>query len=163
MASKKKKLESSSVETWQVNLTAEELTHLRDMFSICLPPDLSETISQSLGKAEGRQYVEAKLWIKLGQACLAAGVSLGDDAPDFVVTPVAPPPMGVYRVNMDPPDQSAETGILSELAEKLGLTGGQDEDEDVQSGTGSVHSTKRKNSDSTSPRRRRNNKKVDKG
>ena len=77
--------------TASVRLTPIEAVHLRDLFSIMLPPDGSKTVSQSLAAGAGRSLVETRLWHKLHTACQALGVPLGDEAPDFVVAPTAMP------------------------------------------------------------------------
>lgn len=90
--------------TFTVNLTKGELTHLRDLFNVAVPP-LMQTISQALAVAESRPHIEGKLWQKISRACVQAGVDLDDAAPDFVATASAPPPIAVYRIE---PEANAE-------------------------------------------------------
>ena len=88
------------VKTYDVKLTTDELIHLRDLFSILLPPDASKTLSQALAQAERRSMIEAKLWDKLNKLCAKAGVPLGDEAPDYAVAPMSPPTLGIFPLNV---------------------------------------------------------------
>lgn len=163
MAAKKKSVASAAeVKTWDVKLTYDELVHLRDLFSICLPPDLGETVSQNLAASENRSFVETKLWLKIGKACADSGVSLAENAPDFVVAPTAPPPMGIFRITQSDSDEeeSDHVDILTELVE---LAKKEKSNEDIQSGSSSVPDSERKNKDNTMPSRRRSRKKNNKG
>lgn len=75
---------------------------------VLLPPDGELTLSQSLARSENRSMLEAKLWSKLTQVCAEAGVALGDEAPDFVVGPMAPPVLGVFQLQNSPGDGEGE-------------------------------------------------------
>ena len=87
--------------TYDLRLTRTELVHLRDLFSIVLPPDTKKTISQHLAEVEDRVYVEDKLWSKLADLLNDAKLPFGDEAPDFIVAPTAPPSMGVFPLSTD--------------------------------------------------------------
>lgn len=87
--------------TYDLRLTRTELSHLRDLFSVVLPPDTKKTMSQHLAELEDRVYVEDKLWAKLSDLLTEADVPHGDEAPDFIVAPIAPPPMGVFPLSVD--------------------------------------------------------------
>lgn len=89
-------------QTFKVKLTQFELVHLRDLFNVRLPPDLTQTISQALALAEERSLVEARLWSKLVEVMREAAVPLDDDAPDFVCAASAPPPVSVFRLAQEP-------------------------------------------------------------
>lgn len=83
-----------------LSLSQDELTHLRDLLSISLPPEGEKTLSQSLSESNELD-VDGSLWKKVGSACQEAGLELGDEAPDYVVMLSAPPALGVYRVIME--------------------------------------------------------------
>jgi hypothetical protein len=87
--------------THTLNLTKIELAHLRDLFGILLPPAMDRTISEVLAEAESRMLVESILWKKIEDACVTAGVPVGDECSDFVVAPTGTPPMSVFRVASD--------------------------------------------------------------
>jgi len=86
----------------QVTLTKYELLHLRDLMSITLPPDGSHTVSSSLAATENRQFVESILWKKISEACMQAGLPVGEEAPDYIVSPTGMTPLGVFQVSSDP-------------------------------------------------------------
>lgn len=87
--------------TYDLRLTRTELAHLRDLFSVALPPDTKKTLSQHLAELEDRVYVEDKLWSKLSEVLCDAGIPIDDEAPDFIVAPTAPPNMGVFHFSVD--------------------------------------------------------------
>ncbi len=105
--------------TASVRLTPIEAVHLRDLFSIMLPPDGSKTVSQSLAAGAGRSLVETRLWHKLHTACQALGVPLGDEAPDFVVAPMAMPmpELAVQQIEVQhgPEQEEAEDSTLASV------------------------------------------------
>ncbi len=88
--------------TFTVRLTKFELLHLRDLFSVVLPPEMKETLSIRLAQSQDRLLVEAKLWQKLVRACTEAELPMGDDAPDFVVAAAGAPPIGVFELAHEP-------------------------------------------------------------
>jgi hypothetical protein len=97
--------------TFSLRLTRFELIHLRDLLSIRLATELSTTVSQALASGENRPIIEAKLWQTVAAACRDAGVSLDDEAPDFVCAsePVTVrPAVGVYRIAEEPDQQASE-------------------------------------------------------
>ena len=100
MAKKKDSLKKK-VRTWQVSLTQVELVHIRDLFSVKLPPDLNTTLSQALANSQDRTLIEASLWQKFLSTCREAKLPVGDDSPDFVIVPTAPPPLMVFEVPSD--------------------------------------------------------------
>ena len=98
--------------TYDLRLTRTELAHLRDLFNVVLPPDTKKTVSHYLAELEDRVYVEDKLWSKISDLLIEAGVPNGDEAPDFIVAPTAPPSMGVFPLSMD--DVSEEVDNIQE-------------------------------------------------
>jgi hypothetical protein len=94
--------------TYDLRLTRSEIVHIRDIFSIVLPPDVKKTLSQHLAEAEDRSFVEEKLWDKIAQICADANVPLDDEAPDYIVAPIASPPMGVFHLSHDVDDYASE-------------------------------------------------------
>ena len=88
--------------TFSLKLTKFEVLHLRDLFSVLLPPDAKQTLSQALAFLEERQLVEAVLWSKIHDVCVEAGLPVGDSAPDYVVAPASPPPISVFQLSSEP-------------------------------------------------------------
>lgn len=88
--------------TYDVRLTKMELVHLRDLFSVVLPPDARKTMSQALAELEDRTIIESHLWGKISELCEAAGLPLDQEAPDYIIAPTAPPPMSVFPMSSDP-------------------------------------------------------------
>jgi len=89
--------------THMLRLSKFELLHLRDLFSIMLPPDASTTLSAALAESENRIFIESMLWKKISAACIEAEIPMGDDAPDFIIAPTNAPPLGVFQVSSEPP------------------------------------------------------------
>ena len=89
--------------THMLRLSKFELLHLRDLFSIMLPPDASTTLSAALADSENRVFIESMLWKKISTACIEAEIPMGDEAPDFIIAPTSAPPLGVFQVSSDPP------------------------------------------------------------
>lgn len=87
--------------TAMLRLTKFELVHLRDLMSVLTPTAADTTVSQHLASLEDRPVVESVLWRKVSQACQDMDIPLGDDAPDFIVAPASPPPIGVFRLAED--------------------------------------------------------------
>lgn len=96
------KVEIKRRKTYGLRLTKFELLHLRDLFSVLLPPEGQRTMSQALAELESRTLVESVLWKKVSTACVEAGLPMDDDAPDYVVAPASPPPMSVFQLSSDP-------------------------------------------------------------
>lgn len=88
--------------TFTLRLTKFELLHLRDLFSVVLPPEMKETLSARLAQSQDRSLVEAKLWQKLARVCHEAELPMDDDAPDFVVAASGSPPVGVFELAHEP-------------------------------------------------------------
>lgn len=114
-ATKEKKPKEPQVKrqnVFNLKLTKFELLHLRDLMGILLPPDGSQTLSQALASAEERSLIESMLWEKLSKLCNEANLPLDEDAPDYIVSAIAPAPLGVFQVNHDPsPDKSTPAGF----------------------------------------------------
>jgi hypothetical protein len=95
--------------TFTVRLTKFELLHLRDLFSVMLPTEMRETLSQRLALSQDRSLVEARLWQKLARACAEAELPMDDDAPDFVVAASGAPPVGVFELAHEPVQVTEKT------------------------------------------------------
>jgi len=102
--------------TFDLLLTKHELLHLRDLMSIMLPPNGEKTVSQTLAELEDRNLIESMLWDKLSKLCSAANLPLNDEAPDYIVAPVGPPPMSIFHINQDLEQQASQAsgGFLPE-------------------------------------------------
>ena len=94
--------------TYTLRMTKFELLHLRDLFSVAFPPDGAKTVSKALADLEERSLVESVLWKKVGELCVEANLPLDTEAPDYMVAPSAPPPMGVYMLAHDPSPQAQQ-------------------------------------------------------
>jgi hypothetical protein len=88
--------------THEIRFTKFELLHLRDLMSICLPPEGKHTVSEMLASLENRVIVESALWQKITGACENVGLPTGDDAPDYVVAPSGIAPLGVFQMASSP-------------------------------------------------------------
>lgn len=89
-------------------LTAAELVHVRDLFSVILTTEMSSTVSQALASVGERPLVEAKLWQKVIAACKQRGIAVGDGAPDFVVAASTSPSVNVFEIPSDPIDSELD-------------------------------------------------------
>lgn len=81
-----------------LELTAPELIHIRDLFSV-ISPDVTKTLSQKLSMANGMGIHEAKLWKKICIACLTAGIPVGAGAPDYLATDISQPKIDIFPLN----------------------------------------------------------------
>ena len=61
------------------------------------------------------------LWDKVSNLCKQAKLPLDAEAPDYIVAPISPPPMGVFQVNQDLQSQGKklEGGFLPEDEEQV--------------------------------------------
>lgn len=87
--------------TFELQLTRFELLHLRDLMGVLLPPDGAQTLSQALAMSEDRVVIESSLWDKVSKCCVDASLPIETEAPDYIIAPTAPPPLGVFQVNHD--------------------------------------------------------------
>lgn len=94
--------------TYEIRFTKYEILHLRDLMSICLPPEGKQTVSEMLASIENRILVESALWQKISNACENVGLPTGDEAPDYVVAPSGMTPLGVFQMASNPsgPEES---------------------------------------------------------
>jgi hypothetical protein len=107
--------------TFDLCLTKFELLHVRDMLSVLLPPNGTETLSQSLAHLEGRDVIESMLWNKVSTLCETAGLPVDAEAPDYIIAPTSAPTLGVFHVNHDLEDStvtSESAGFLPNEAEE---------------------------------------------
>lgn len=100
---------------FSLQLTRFELLHLRDLMAILLPPDGAQTVSQALAASEDRTIIESMLWDKVSKLCMDANLPVESEAPDYIIAPLAPPPMGVFQLNHDlSSPRTAAAGFLPE-------------------------------------------------
>jgi hypothetical protein len=107
--------------TVSVRFTKFELLHLRDLFSVALPPEMKDTLSQRLAQSQDRSLVESKLWQKIASACREVDLPMDDDAPDFVVAASGAPPIGVFELAHEPASEEDEDDEGGNLAKALGV------------------------------------------
>jgi hypothetical protein len=88
--------------THQIRFSKFELLHLRDLMSICLPPEGKQTISGALAALENRQMIESLLWKKIAESCAEVGLPTGEEAPDYVIAPSGMAPLGVFQLASEP-------------------------------------------------------------
>jgi len=120
MSSPKEKL-SKKRKTFPLRLTKFELLHLRDLFSVGLPPDLKKTVSQALAELEDRVLVEARLWQKVVALCSEADLALDEEAPDFICAASAAPPCGVFKLASEPGESEEEENSEGDEGKVFGL------------------------------------------
>lgn len=84
-----------------LSLTKDELIFLRDLFSICLPPKLEKTVSQSLSEIDDRSKLEEAFWKKITSSCEEYGIAIEKMAPDFVLTQTAVPELAVFPIKFE--------------------------------------------------------------
>ena len=88
--------------------------------SVLLPPTGAQTLSQALAAVEDRNLIESILWEKVSALCSEAGLPLDGEAPDYIVAPTSPPPMGVFQINQDLQSGTAQSaGFLPSDEEVL--------------------------------------------
>lgn len=111
-SSKKPKIHRQK--TYELSLTKHELLHIRDMLGVLLPPSGEKTISQALAELENRSIIESMLWDKVSKLCVDAKLPLNNEAPDYVVAPSGPPPLGIFHINheLEQPSQEDSSGFL---------------------------------------------------
>lgn len=103
-------------ETHELKLTVSELIHLRDLMSVLLPIEMSDTLSLRLAQSTGRELVEPLLWQKVVKACIAANIATDEEAPDFVVAVSSIPAISVFEVGADQPTASPEEALQNVFA-----------------------------------------------
>jgi len=111
----KKQVKIHKQKTYDLTLTKIELLHIRDLFSVLLPPSGEQTMSKALAEIEGRILVESMLWNKVSNLCEVADLPLGDEAPDYILAPTSTPAIGIFHINHDmssSEDEEEESGFL---------------------------------------------------
>lgn len=85
-----------------LELTPQEIVHIRDLMSVTLPPDGERTVSSCLALITRRQVKEGMLWKKISAACKEHDIPIGSTAPDYHLDLCAPV-IDVFPAN--PPDE----------------------------------------------------------
>lgn len=94
-------------QTFALELTRDEIVHIRNVLSVVLPPTGETRLSESLIEAsELDEVVDVNLWQKVWNLCEQVGIEVGDDAPDFLVGPCEPTPLAVFQINLEEEDDS---------------------------------------------------------
>jgi hypothetical protein len=83
---------------YSVSLSVDELIHLRDLFSVRLPPTFEHTVSTLLSAKLNKNQMESNLWDKLIELCKKAEIPVGDAAPDFAINLAGLPPMDIFEI-----------------------------------------------------------------
>ena len=89
------------VKNISLKLNVEELTHLRDLFSVLLPQEFKLTLSESLAQLQDKQKFENVLWKKIYNLCKDNNIVIDKDANDFAVLPISQPQMAVQQVKLE--------------------------------------------------------------
>ena len=89
------------VKNISLKLNVEELTHLRDLFSVLLPQEFKLTLSESLAQLQDKQKLENVLWKKIYNLCKDNNIVTDKDANDFAVLPISQPQMVVQQVKLE--------------------------------------------------------------
>ena len=97
---KKKGSKTKKVKTIRLEVTPQELVHIRDLMSVALPPDGERTVSSCLALITKRQVKEGILWKKVATACKKNKLPIGEAAPDFFLDLCAPV-IDVFPANSD--------------------------------------------------------------
>lgn len=85
-----------------LELTATQLTHLRDLMGIMMNFDSLQTLSEHLAATAERPLAERRLWTKIAELCASADIGVADKAPDFAIAMSAPPQLCVTLIQEDP-------------------------------------------------------------
>jgi hypothetical protein len=83
--------------TYPISFTRAELAHIRDLFSIKMPPDMDTTLSEALASNQDRAHIETKLWKKFVKTFSSASIPLEDESPDFTLVPSGPIALNVVQ------------------------------------------------------------------
>ena len=84
-----------------LKLDLQQLTHLRDLLSITLPPRYVRRISTDLALTEKREEAEDALWKEVYSLCEDAGLALNDAAPDFSLEIAHTPRLEIARLESE--------------------------------------------------------------
>ena len=93
----KKSTNKTSEVKYPLELSVGEITLIRDLLSMMLPPDGEYTVASVLSQVTESAEHEKTLWTKIWDACVATGVPVGEDAPDYLVAQTMS--LGVYQVS----------------------------------------------------------------
>ena len=107
------KEELGKLSTFEVSFSRLELAHIRDLFSVKLPPEMTTTLSEALAETQSRQLIEQKLWQKLVKVLVSADIPVDDNAPDFTLMPTGPVPVSVFQI------EASDTEVY-ELLKRMG-------------------------------------------
>ncbi len=113
------KISIKRVKTHSLELTMHELVHLRDLMSIMLPPYGDRTVSAALADTNGRSCSDGALWNKLTELCKSAGIPTGPSAPDYVISVIEAPVMGVVSINLGSEMSEDEVDLCDDLPETV--------------------------------------------
>jgi len=103
-------IDTTPLQTYTLELTKNELVHLRDLFAIMLPPNMEKSVSQSLAEICGRPLNESKMWLKVAAVCEEANVPVGEKAPDFMLMICSAPAISVFEMQHDSQDVETSSG-----------------------------------------------------
>jgi hypothetical protein len=84
----------------RIELTQEELTHLRNLMSVSVISGESTLAVSHLLSLQTSFSKEAELWKKITDACVTCGLVVGRDAPDYLVS-ITQMHMGVYQLEQE--------------------------------------------------------------
>lgn len=102
-----KKKTQKEEKTYKLILTAAQIEHVRDLLSVIINPQSGTTVSEHIARHNKRLRDERDLWDNIVAACERAKVTCGDEAPDYVIA-VAPPEVGIIRVEPNSDEQTAD-------------------------------------------------------
>ncbi len=95
------KKKNNSTKSIVLKLNQDELTHLRDLFGILMPPNYTLTLSESLALLYNNEKLENKLWDQVYNLCKHNNISIDTDANDFAVMIATPPKLEVQQVKLE--------------------------------------------------------------
>lgn len=82
-----------------LSVSLDELTFLRDLMSLMLPPDGQVTAAKALAQLTEAEKHEQSLWHKIYDACESSQLPVGDEAPDYLVAQTMG--LSVYQVSKE--------------------------------------------------------------
>jgi hypothetical protein len=85
----------------ELKLTRAELEHIRDMMSVMVAKTRTKTLSVLLSEHKNSTGQEARLWKKILELCDENSITVGKDAPDYLVGVINNPTFAMITLPSD--------------------------------------------------------------
>jgi hypothetical protein len=131
----------------RISFDVDELTHLRDLFSVMFEDGSS--ISERLSVLLKREKLENSLWQKIYKECENLNLDVDKDAPNFLITPENIT-LGIFKAKFLNEDDDT-------------IVNKEDKNEKSKSRSKSISSSQNQDQNNTLSNSRRSNKKKSKG